>query len=122
MGADKVIDYKAQSFEELLNDYDAVFDTIGGETYTKSFKVLKKDGIIVSMLEHPNSELMQHFGVKAIFQFTQVNNDRLARLAQWVDKNNIKINVDKTFTLDEAAKALDYVKDVHPRGKIVLEL
>jgi NADPH:quinone reductase-like Zn-dependent oxidoreductase len=122
IGADKVIDYKAQSFEELLNDYDAVFDTIGGETYTKSFKVLKKDGIIVSMLEHPNSDLMQHFGVKAIFQFTQVNNDRLARLAQWVDKNNIKINVDKTFTLDETAKALDYVKDVHPRGKIVLEL
>jgi alcohol dehydrogenase len=122
IGADKVIDYKTQSFEELLNDYDAVFDTIGGETYTKSFKVLKKDGIIVSMLEHPNSELMQHFGVKAIFQFTQVNNDRLARLAQWVDKNNLKINIDKTFILDEAAKALDYVKDVHPRGKIVLEL
>jgi alcohol dehydrogenase len=122
IGADKVIDYKTQSFEELLNDYDAVFDTIGGETYTKSFKVLKKDGIIVSMLEHPNSELMQHFGVKAIFQFTQVNNDRLARLAQWVDKNNLKINIDKTFILDEAAKALDYVKDAHPRGKIVLEL
>jgi alcohol dehydrogenase len=122
IGADKVIDYNTQSFEELLNDYDAVFDTIGGETYTKSFKVLKKDGIIVSMLEHPNSELMQHFGVKAIFQFTQVNNDRLARLAQWVDKNNLKINIDKTFILDEAAKALDYVKDVHPRGKIVLEL
>ena len=74
------------------------------------------------MLEHPNSELMQHFGVKAIFQFTQVNNDRLARLAQWVDKNNLKINIDKTFILDESAKALDYVKDVHPRGKIVLEL
>jgi alcohol dehydrogenase len=122
IGADKVIDYNTQSFEELLNDYDAVFDTIGGETYTKSFKVLKKGGIIVSMLEHPNSELIQRFGVKAIFQFTQVNNDRLARLAQWVDKNNIKINVDKTFTLDEAAKALDYVKDVHPKGKIVLEL
>jgi alcohol dehydrogenase len=122
IGADKVIDYKTQSFEELLNDYDAVFDTIGGETYTKSFKVLKKDGIIVSMLEHPNSELIQRFGVKAIFQFTQVNNDRLARLAQWVDKNNLKINIDKTFILDEAAKALDYVKDVHPRGKIVLEL
>ncbi len=122
LGADEVIDYKTQSFEELLNDYDAVFNTIGGETYTKSFKVLKKDGIIVLMREHPNSKLMQHFDVKAIFQFTQVNNDRLTRLAQWVDKNNIKINVDKTFTLDEDAKALDYVKDVHPRCKIVLEL
>jgi hypothetical protein len=39
--------------------------------------VLKKDGKIVLMLEHPNSEPMQHFGVKAIFQFTQINNDNL---------------------------------------------
>jgi alcohol dehydrogenase len=122
LGADKVIDYKSQSFEDFLNDYDAVFDTVDGETYTKSFKVLKKGGIIVSMLEQPNSELMQRFGVKAIFQFTQVNKDRLTQLAQWVDKNNVKINVDKTYSLDEAAKALDYVKDVHPRGKIVLEI
>ena len=42
------------------------------------------------------------------------------RLAQWVDQNNIRVNVDKTFPLDEADKALDYQKDVHPRGKVVL--
>src|SRR5205823_3100472 len=40
LGADEVVDYKTQPFEELLHDYDAVFDTIGGETYTKSFRVL----------------------------------------------------------------------------------
>ena len=51
LGADEVIDYKIQTFEDLLHDYDAVFDTVGGETYTKSFRVLKKGGIIVSMLE-----------------------------------------------------------------------
>jgi alcohol dehydrogenase len=43
-------------------------------------------------------------------------------LAQWVDQNNIKIHIDKTFSLDEAAKALDYVKDEHPRGKVILKL
>ena len=122
LGADEAIDYTVQSFEYLLHDYNAVFDTVGGETYTKSFKVLKKGGKIVSMLEQPNSELIERFGVKAIFQLTQVNNDRLARLAQWVDQTNIKIHIDKIFRLEEAAKALDYVKDVHPRGKIVLEL
>ena len=123
LGADEVIDYKTQTFEDLLHDYDAVFDTIGGETYTRSFKVLKRGGgIIVSMLEQPNQELMDRFGVKAISQFTQVNRERLTKLAQWVDQNNIRVNVDKTFTLDEASKALDYQRDVHPRGKVVLQV
>jgi NADPH:quinone reductase-like Zn-dependent oxidoreductase len=44
----------------------------------------------------------------------------LTKLAQWVDQNNINVNIDKTFSLDEVAKALDYQKDVHPRGKVVL--
>jgi NADPH:quinone reductase-like Zn-dependent oxidoreductase len=77
---------------------------------SRSFKVLKKGGIIVSMLEQ-NSELM------SIFQFTQVNRNRLTKLAQWVDQNNIMVNVEKTFPLDEAGNALDYLKDIHPRGK-----
>jgi NADPH:quinone reductase-like Zn-dependent oxidoreductase len=105
----------------MLHDYDAVFDTVGGETYRRSFKVLKKGrGIIVSMLEQPNTELMDQYDIKAIFQFTQADRERLTKLAQWVDQNNIRINVEKTFLLDEAGKALDYQKDVHPRGKVVL--
>jgi alcohol dehydrogenase len=126
LGADEVIDYKTQAFEDLIHNYDAAYDTVGGETYTKSFRVLKKgSGIIVSMLEQPNSQLMQQFGVKAIFQFTQVNRERLSKLAELVDqKNNIDmhIHIDKTFSLDEARNALDYQKDVHPRGKIVLAI
>jgi NADPH:quinone reductase-like Zn-dependent oxidoreductase len=120
LGASQVLDYKTQNFEDILNDYDAVFDTIGGETYRRSFKVLKKGGTIVSMLEQPNSELMNQYRVKAIFQFTQVNRDRLTKLAQWVDQNNIKVNVEKMFPLDKAGNALDYLKDIHPRGKVVL--
>lgn len=124
LGADEVIDYKTQTFEDLLpHDYDAVFDTVGGETYTRSFKVLKRGGgIIVSMLEQPNQELMDRFGVKAVSQFTQVNRERLTKLAQWVDQNNIRVNIDRMFPLDEAGKALDYQKDVHPRGKVVLQV
>ncbi|MDP9287735.1 MAG: NADP-dependent oxidoreductase [Thermoproteota archaeon] len=120
LGANQMIDYKAQNFEDILHDYDSVLDTVGGEMYRRSFKVLKKGGIIVSMLEQPNSELINQYGVKAIFQFTQVNGERLTKVAQWVDQNNIRVNVEKTFSLDEAGKALDYQKDVHPRGKIVL--
>lgn len=122
LGADEVTDYKTQTFEDLISDYDAVFDIVGGDTYTRSFKVLKRGGVIISMLEQPNQGLMERFGVKAISQFTQVNRERLTKLAQWVDLNNIRVNVDKTFPLEEVGKALDYQRDVHPRGKVVLAI
>ncbi len=124
LGADEVIDYKTQRFEEaLVHDYDAVFDTVGGDTYTRSFEVLKKGtGVIVSMLEQPDQQKMQEFGVKAVFLFSQVTRERLTKLAQWVDQNNIQVNVEKTFPLEEVDKALDYQRDVHPRGKVVLAM
>jgi alcohol dehydrogenase len=117
LGADIVIDYKTQTFEDLVHEYDAVFDTVGGETYRRSFKVVKKAGIIVSMLEQPDSELMNQYDVKAIFRFTQATRERLTKLAQWIDQNNIRVNVEKKFSLEKAGDALDYQKDVHPRGE-----
>jgi alcohol dehydrogenase len=83
-------------------------------------KILVSEGIIVSMLEQPNVELMSQYKIKAIFLFSQVNRQRLTKLAQWVDQNNIRVNIDKTFPLDEAGNALDYQKDLYPRGKVVL--
>jgi alcohol dehydrogenase len=124
LGADEAIDYKTQTFENVLpHDFDAVFDTVGGETYTRSFKVLKRgDGVLVSMLEQPVQEIMDQFGVKALFLFSQANRERLTKLAEWVDQNNIRVNVERTFPLYEARAALDYQRDVHPRGKIVLAM
>ena len=74
------------------------------------------------MLEQPDSELMNQYGVKAIFQFTQADRERLTKVAQWVDENNIRLNIEKKFSLDETGDALDYQKDVHPRGKVVLAI
>ena len=121
LGADQKVDYKKENFEDILQNYDAVLDTVGGETNKRSFRVLRKGGgIIVSTLEQPNTELMSQYGIKAVFLFSQVNKQRLTKLAQWVDQNNIKVNIDKTFPLDEASNALDYQKGGHPRGKVVL--
>ena len=121
LGANQVIDYETENFEDILHDYDAVFDTVGGDTYKRSFKVLKKgSGMITSMLEQPNSELMNRYGVKAFVQFTQANRQLLTKLGEWVDQNNIKVNIDKTFSIDEAADALDYQRDGHPRGRVII--
>lgn len=75
-----MVDYKTENFEDILRNYDAVYNTIGGETYKKSFKVLKKGGIIVSMLEQPNPQLMNHYEVKPIFQFTTADRERLTKV------------------------------------------
>ncbi len=122
LGADEAIDYKNQKFEDMLHNYDAVFDTVGSETYVRSFKVLRKGGIIVSMLEQPRPELMEQYGVNAIGQLTQVNSERLSKLAELVDKRVIKVHVDKTFPLEQAGEALAYLQSGHPRGKVVLKM
>lgn len=122
LGADEAIDYKNQKFEDMLHNYDAVFDTVGSETYIRSFKVLRKGAIIVSMLEQPPSDLIKQYGVNAIGQLTQVNSERLSKLAELADKRVIKVHVDKTFPLEQAGEALAYLQSGHPRGKVVLKM
>jgi NADPH:quinone reductase-like Zn-dependent oxidoreductase len=122
LGASEAIDYKSQAFETLLHDYDAVFDTVGGETYVKSFKILRTGGIIVSMLEQPNAALMAQYGVKAIAQGTSINTESLTKLAALVEQGVIKVHVDKTFPLEQAGEALEYLKTGHPRGKVVIDI
>jgi NADPH:quinone reductase-like Zn-dependent oxidoreductase len=124
LGADEVIDYRSQVFEDLLHDYDAVLDTVGsaGDTYARSFKVLKKGGTLVSMLEQPNEELMAQYGVNAIAQFTQTTTARLAKLAELVDQGVVKVHIDKTFPLEQVTDAFSYRETGSPRGKVVVEI
>lgn len=122
LGADEVIDYKSQAFEDVVHDYDAVYDTVGSDTYIRSFKVLKKGGIIVSMLEQPNEALMEQYGVNAIGQFTQPTTKRLAKLAELIDQGVVKVHVDRIFPLEQVVDAFKYRETSSPRGKVVIEI
>ena len=122
LGADEIIDYQTQIFEQVLKDFDSVFDTVGGETSDKSFQVLKKGGVIVSMLGQPNAELAQKYGAVATSQNTVTNTKALDRLAELVDNGKIKIHVDKVFPLEEAKEAFKHLEEGHPQGKVVLKI
>ncbi len=122
LGADMVIDYSAQRFEDVARDLDAVFDTVGGETYARSFATLKRGGVIVSMLEKAGEELMNQYGVKAIAQFTQITAERLKKLTELVEQGFVKVHVDKTFPLNEAPQAMQYLQAGHTKGKVVLRI
>ena len=122
LGADIVVDYTARKFEEAVGAQDAVLDTVGGDTYARSFKILKKGGRLVSMLEQPNQRLMNEHGVEASFLMTQVSAERLAKLAKLVDQGALKVRVGETFPLSEASAALLHQEKNPPRGKIVLAI
>jgi alcohol dehydrogenase len=122
LGADEVIDYKNEKFEEQLKEFDAVYDTVGGETAERSFQVLKQGGVLVSMLGEQNPELAKEKGITSIGQSTHITTARLNRLAELVDSGKVKAQIDKTFPLDQVSEAFDIVANVHPRGKVVLKI
>ena len=120
LGADEVIDYQSEKFEKKIKNYDAVFDTAGGDAYQKSFQVVKEGGIIVSMVEQPNEELMAKYKITAKAQFTQPNADQLVKLASLVDDGVIKPHVDKSFSMEQAKETFSYQQTGSPQGKVVI--
>jgi len=122
LGADEIIDYKNQKFEEILKNYDAVYDTIGGEIIDRSFLVLKEGGILASMKGQPNPELATKFGITGIAINTQTNSERLKRLTQLIESGIVKPFVDKVFNLDQIKEAFIYKNTAHPKGKIVIKI
>lgn len=122
LGADEIIDYKTQKFEEVCKDFDSVFDTVGGETTNKSFGVLKRGGVLVSMLGKPSQEYARRYGVTAIGQNTKTDTPHLTHLTELVESGKIKVHVDRVFGLGEVKEAFSYQQTGHPRGKVVLKI
>ena len=122
LGGSEVIDYKRENVSEKLHDFDAVFDTVGGEFRDNTIKVLKAGGIIVSMVGAPDAKLVEEQGVKAIGQNTKTTREALTRLKELVEKNIIKPQVDKVFPLDQAKEAFVYQETSRPKGKVVISI
>jgi len=122
LGADEVIDYKSQDFADLLSDYDAVFDTVGGEGFAKTLTVLKKGGVAVTMAAQPDQSQAEELGITAIQQMTQVTTETLNQLRELVESTVIKPHVGMVFTLDEIQKAFTARETGTVSGKVVLEI
>jgi alcohol dehydrogenase len=122
LGADEAIDYQTQNFSALLKDYDAVFDTVGGETNAKSYTILKKGGKLVSMVQPADEALAKQYDVQYTQQSSKLTVERLTKIADLVDNGKLKAKVDKVFPLAQAAEALEYLKTGHPHGKVVIQV
>jgi NADPH:quinone reductase-like Zn-dependent oxidoreductase len=120
LGAEEVIDYHAQKFEDVVRDIDVVFDTVGGETQERSWKVLKPGGILVSIVQPATAEAAKAHGARGLFLSSRPRGDELAVIANLVVRGVVKVNVEKVFPLEEARAAQELSQSGHVRGKIVL--
>ena len=123
LGAEEVIDYGSTRFEEAVRDVDVVFDTIGGETQERSWRVLKPGGILVSIVQPPATENAAAHGVRGAFLISKPRGDQLARIADLVARGDVKVHVEIVLPLSEARKAQELSQSgPAQRGKIVLKV
>jgi NADPH:quinone reductase-like Zn-dependent oxidoreductase len=120
LGADVVIDYKTQRFEDHARDLDMVFDLIDGETRERSWSLLKSGGVLVSTLTDPSHDRAKEHGVRAMRYTVQADGSELAEIAKLTTAGMVKPHVAKTYPLAQASAALSEVERGHSVGKVVL--
>lgn len=122
LGADEVIDYQTQNFEDFIHGYDAVFDTAGGDVLERSLGILKAGGIAVSMTASVDEATAKERNVTAITQQTRVNTEALNQLTKLVVMGVIKPQVAETFPLEQIAEAFTTRENGGVNGKVVLKI
>lgn len=121
LGADLVIDYKKDKFEELLSDFDIVLDTIGGEVQEKSFQIIKPGGVLVSIVHEPNYKVK---GIKSGFLWLKPSGKQLEELSNLIVHGKIKPIISKVVSLNEEGVREAHIlsEGQHVRGKIVIKV
>jgi NADPH:quinone reductase-like Zn-dependent oxidoreductase len=122
LGADELIDYNQTRFEDVVRDVDVVLDTMAGETRDRSWKTLKKGGILVSILGQPSKDDAAKYGVRAAGVFVQPNQAELEQIGSLVDSGKMKPVIEAVLPLKDAHRAHEMNQTLHTRGKIVLQV
>jgi alcohol dehydrogenase len=145
LGADKVIDYTKQSFLDVNEKYDIVYDTLGGQHTVDSFKVLKENGRVVSIAGELDDITAEQLGLNKFIRFIlsmkarkvkkaasrinasyrfylmSPNGKQLNELAKLYEKESIKPVIDNIYTFEESIAAIDYLSKGRAKGKVVIE-
>ncbi|GHD77179.1 alcohol dehydrogenase [Vogesella fluminis] len=146
LGADEVVDYKQQAFENVLRDYDAVLGTVRGDAIEKSIAILKPGSRIVSLIGPLDAafarakrlnfvltfvfglmsrkimRLTQQRDVSYSFLFMHPDGAQLAEIGKLLETRRIKPVIDKVFPFEQAKEALEYLAQGRSKGKVVVKM
>lgn len=144
LGADVVIDYKSQDFEDVLHEYDVVLNSQDGKTLEKSLRVLKRGGHLISISGPPDPAFGQEIGAPGFvrlvmrilsagvrrkarrrgidyaFLFMKANGSQLREITRLIEAGAIRPAIDRVFAFESANDALAYVEAGRAKGKVVV--
>jgi NADPH:quinone reductase-like Zn-dependent oxidoreductase len=146
LGADEVIDYKKQQFEDLLRGYDAVLGTDRGDAVEKSLQILKPGSTVVSLVGPPDAAFARARGMKLFmvlvfgllsrkiirqakkrgvaysFLFVHPDGRQLAEIGELLTAARIRPVIDKIFPFEKTKEALTYLEEGRAKGKVVVQM
>lgn len=144
LGADTVIDYRTQNFETVIHDYDLVLDSQGGDTLTRSLRVLKPGGTAIGLAGPPDPDFAKQQGlavplrlaiallslktrraarrqrVRYSFLFMHASGTQLEEITKLIDSGVLHPVIDTTYPFDQAPQALAHVEGGRAKGKVVI--
>jgi NADPH:quinone reductase-like Zn-dependent oxidoreductase len=122
LGADVAVDYTKTNFEDVAKDVDAVLDPVGKETLARSYGVVKKGGIVMSLVARPDPVELQKHGIRGAGISVHPDSEDLTEIAGLIDSGKIKPIVTRVLPLSDAVKAQQQAATHHTRGKIVIRI
>ena len=122
LGADVAVDYTKTKFEDVAKDVDAVLDPVGKETLARSYNVIKKGGIVMSLVARPDPAQLEKNGIRGAGISVHPDAEDLAEIAQLIDAGKIKPIVTQVLPLSEAIAAQQQAATHHTRGKVVIRI
>jgi len=122
LGADVAVDYTKTKFEDVARDVDAVLDPVGKETLARSYDVVKKGGIVMSLVARPDPVELKKHGIRGAGISAHPDADDLTEIAHLIDEGKIKPSVTQVLPLSEAIAAQRQAATHHTRGKVVLRI
>jgi NADPH:quinone reductase-like Zn-dependent oxidoreductase len=122
LGADEVIDYANERFEDRTGPVDVVLDLVGGETQDRSWSVIRPGGVLVSAAAPPDPEQAAAHEARGVFFIVEPNRAHLEAIAGLIDSGHLTPAVDRVVPLAETRAAYEALRTGHRRGKIVIHV
>lgn len=121
LGADHVIDYQHERFEDIAKDIDLVFDLVGGDTQARSWAVLKEGGALISTLSEPSKEEVQRHHARTARYTARPDGRQLAEIGALIDEGRVRVHVSEVFSFEATPDAMARVERGHVTGKVVID-
>jgi len=123
LGAHRVLDVQKSRFDEILTGVDVVLDTVGGDTQDRSFAVLKRGGVLVSIVTTPDQQKAAEYNVRALYFLVEVSSRLLDQIASLIEAGQLVTRVGDVLPLSDARIGHEMLSGKpHKPGKIVLRV